>query len=70
MAARLGLANPPTPCECKPRTVPDGPDTQQLMETKSYAETRDRTGDLQIFSLTLSQLSYRGYGHLPNAQTT
>ena len=26
----------------------------------NYAETRDRTGDLQIFSLTLSQLSYRG----------
>jgi hypothetical protein len=25
-----------------------------------FAETRDRTGDLQIFSLTLSQLSYRG----------
>jgi hypothetical protein len=25
------------------------------------AETRDRTGDLQIFSLTLSQLSYRGF---------
>jgi hypothetical protein len=25
------------------------------------AETRDRTGDLQIFGLTLSQLSYRGY---------
>ena len=25
------------------------------------AETRDRTGDLQSFSLTLSQLSYRGY---------
>ena len=24
------------------------------------AETRDRTGDLQIFSLTLSQLSYYG----------
>ena len=24
------------------------------------AETRDRTGDLQIFGLTLSQLSYRG----------
>lgn len=24
------------------------------------AATRDRTGDLQIFSLTLSQLSYRG----------
>ena len=26
----------------------------------NYAETRDRTGDLQIFSLTLPQLSYRG----------
>ena len=25
-----------------------------------HAETRDRTGDLQIFGLTLSQLSYRG----------
>ena len=25
-----------------------------------YAATRDRTGDLQIFSLTLSQLSYSG----------
>ena len=24
------------------------------------AEARDQTGDLQIFSLTLSQLSYRG----------
>ena len=27
---------------------------------ESHAETRDRSGDLQIFSLTLSQLSYRG----------
>ena len=27
---------------------------------QSNAETRDRAGDLQIFSLTLSQLSYRG----------
>ena len=26
----------------------------------ALAETRDRTGDLQIFGLTLSQLSYRG----------
>ena len=26
----------------------------------SFAEARDRTGDLQIFGLTLSQLSYRG----------
>ena len=32
----------------------------------STAETRDRTGDLQIFSLTLSQLSYRGTGFIPN----
>ena len=28
------------------------------------AETRDRTGDLQIFSLTLSQLSYSGCYYL------
>ena len=27
---------------------------------ENSVETRDRTGDLQIFSLTLSQLSYRG----------
>ena len=27
---------------------------------KCHAETRDQAGDLQIFSLTLSQLSYRG----------
>ena len=34
--------------------------------SQKSAETRDRTGDLQIFSLTLSQLSYRGSdeGHL------
>ena len=31
------------------------------MAERINAETRDRTGDLQIFSLTLSQLSYRGY---------
>ena len=28
--------------------------------TLNDAETRDRTGDLQIFGLMLSQLSYRG----------
>ena len=28
---------------------------------KKNADTRDRTGDLQIFSLTLSQLSYSGW---------
>ena len=27
---------------------------------RKRAETRDRAGDFQIFSLTLSQLSYRG----------
>ena len=31
-----------------------------LLESLPFAETRDRAGDLQIFSLTLSQLSYRG----------
>ena len=31
-----------------------------IKENSIDAETRDRTGDLQIFSLTLSQLSYRG----------
>ena len=30
------------------------------LQEKENADTRDRTGDLQIFSLTLSQLSYRG----------
>ena len=32
------------------------------------AKTRDRTGDLQIFGLTLSQLSYRGLSFRPRAQ--
>ena len=39
-------------------------DLSHIKEDKveeAHAETRDRTGDLQIFSLTLSQLSYRGY---------
>ena len=31
---------------------------------KTFAETVDRTRDLQIFSLTLSQLSYFGGTHL------
>ena len=35
----------------------------------TYAETRDRTGDLQIFSLTLSQLSYRGSWRCGNRET-
>ena len=30
------------------------------MSSEKIAETRDRTRDLQIFSLTLSQLSYCG----------
>ena len=33
---------------------------QHLRDQPENAETRDRTRDLQIFSLTLSQLSYRG----------
>ena len=37
--------------ECKPDVG---------MAERINAETRDGTGDLQIFSLTLSQLSYRG----------
>ena len=32
--------------------------TVTQMPVHAHAETRDRTGDLQIFSLTLSQLSY------------
>ena len=36
----------------------------QSVNMKKHAETRDRTGDLQIFSLTLSQLSYRGMGSM------
>ncbi len=35
-------------------------DTTAARKTAYNAETRDRTGDLQIFGLTLSQLSYRG----------
>ena len=31
---------------------------------RASAETQDRAGDLQIFSLTLSQLSYRGHVNL------
>ena len=33
----------------------------QIALRKRFAVTRDRTRDLQIFSLTLSQLSYCGY---------
>ena len=33
----------------------------KAIPTTKYAETRDRTRDLQIFGLTLSQLSYRGF---------
>ena len=34
---------------------------------KKNAFTQDRTGDLQIFSLTLSQLSYKGGSGAPPA---
>ena len=33
-----------------------------LRRLQKIADTRDRTRDLQIFSLTLSQLSYIGEG--------
>ena len=36
-------------------------DTSNSSQQQRCAETRDRIGDLQIFSLTLSQLSYRGH---------
>ena len=37
------------------------------MPNETGAETRDRTGDFQIFGLTLSQLSYRGQYNLSHA---
>ena len=55
-----------------PLLIPDGIRTRNLEirsltpyplghgDHKHTAATRDRTGDLQIFSLTLSQLSYSG----------
>ena len=46
------------------QSVPDAsgrPTTRRGASEYHRAETRDRTGDLQIFGLTLSQLSYRGY---------
>ncbi len=45
---------------------------QRIITTTTNAETRDRTGDLQIFGLTLSQLGYRGHcdkWHACNRQT-
>ena len=38
-------------------------------ECNGNAATRDRTGDLQIFSLTLSQLSYSGSNELYEQNT-
>ena len=34
---------------------------QQIKNKREAAAAQDRTGDLQIFSLTLSQLSYSGF---------
>ena len=42
--------------QCRPMHMSLGGQASILQN----AETRDRTGDLLIFSLTLSQLSYRG----------
>ena len=41
------------------------PSTKANTREHKHAETRDRTGDLQIFGLTLSQLSYRGCNRPP-----
>ena len=50
-------------CQAARNAHGHGLDRRQLLyctHGHSFAETRDRAGDLQIFSLTLSQLSYRG----------
>ena len=46
-------------CSLEEETQPHRGTTRQW-QCKGNAETRDRTGYLQIFSVTLSQLSYRG----------
>ena len=50
----------PGPSACEADVIPLHHVPLLTSEPKKNAETRDRTGDLQIFSLTLSQLSYRG----------
>ena len=46
----------------QPRVTYSEAKTLQKRKTiATIAETQDRTGDLEIFSLTLSQLSYRGF---------
>ena len=47
-------------CMCARHHGRRAPGGKLLAQLKQNAETRDRTGDLQIFGLTLSQLSYRG----------
>ena len=51
-SGELGDVNPPFAQSTK--LTPDS------LHQNECAETRDRTGDLQIFSLKLPQLSYRG----------
>ena len=60
-SGELGDVN--TPVAQSTKLTPDS------MHQHEYAETRDRTGDLQIFSLTLSQLSYRGSWRCGNRET-
>ena len=43
---------------------------KEAAELYKGAATRDRTRDLQIFSLTLSQLSYRGHIAYTHPRTT
>ena len=49
-------AMPKAACLCATHMHVVRTDTERAV---ANAETHDRTGDLQIFSLTLSQLSYR-----------
>ena len=59
-AQRSQLPRPCTHRLSPPRQ--EGVSTPLPTHFPENAETRDRTGDLKIFSLTLSQLSYRGTG--------
>ena len=55
----------------QPRVTYSEAKTLQKRKTiATIAETQDRTGDLEIFSLTLSQLSYRGFRNSCPLQNT
>ena len=66
---RRATAPQPNPVACSTRKSANDvqSSTGQLTRQESHAETRDRTGDLQIFSLTLPQLSYPACASRNNA---